>query len=386
MNIFQDALSTLKSEGLLRQINTVEGPCEKVIHVHGKRMLNLCSNNYLGLATHPKLKQAAQVAIEKYGLGSGGARLLGGASMLHEELENKIQAYRPLGKALLFNTGYMANMGIVTALGQILNTVYCDKSNHASLQEGLRLLDIPFERYRHGDLNHLEKLLLKQKDPEKSLVCSETLFSMDGDFADLNSLIALQKRFGFYLYVDEAHSTGGYGNLLDNLIKNIPEKLILMGTFGKAFGSFGAYVSAAPEIIDFLINKSRPFIFSTSLPPAVLGANIAALDLVNQEPERFESLKKVSAYALQKAVQLGLNKGLSQSHIFPIILGSNEKAILAAEKMQQSGYYTVPVRHPTVARGTARLRINWTSDWLLEEVDQLLNKLVDIQKEINPSV
>ena len=384
MNLFHIALEKLRAENLLREIITPDGPCDKYVMVKGKSLLNLCSNNYLGLAKHSSLQESAKQAIETYGTGTGGARLLSGASPLHIALEEKVKAFRPFqltsssSKALLFNTGYMANLGAIQSLGSIFKAIYSDKANHASLHDGLRLLTIPFERYKHNDLNHLEKLLEKQTEPELSLVCSETLFSMDGDFADLKGLLDLQKRFGFYLYLDEAHSTGCYRNLVEPFMQSCPEKLILMGTFGKAFGSFGAYIIASPEIIDYFINFNRPFIFSTSLPPAVLAANIAAIDLVLKEPERSEKLKNLAQFALNKAKELGLQTGLSQSHILPIILGSNERAVKAAEMLRDLGYFTLPVRYPTVPKGTARLRINLSSEWEIQEIDAMLGAVKSV--------
>jgi 8-amino-7-oxononanoate synthase len=368
MNPFDASLNEWREQDRLRSLTALDGLPGKYVLREGRRCLNLSSNDYLGLAGHPAVKQAAADAALSGGAGAGGSRLLGGGLPLHRELEVEVERMRPLGKALLFNTGFMANLGVIQALAPVLGPVFSDKLNHASVAEALRSAPGSFHRYRHRDMTHLETLLSAHLKPgsgaQPGLVCSETLFSMDGDFAPLRELLALQARFGFYLYLDEAHSTGCYPDLAGEALAagaqggSAPDRVILMGTFGKAYGGFGAYVAGPAPAIDFLVNAARSFIFSTALPPAVAGAALAALRTAEAEPWRRETLAENSAYARGLFRSRGFDIGASESHIVPVIAGSNRAALRLSEALFHAGYHAPPVRHPTVAEGTARLRIN----------------------------
>lgn len=377
---FGSALEGLREKHLLRSLSACEGLPGKYIEREGRRCLNLGSNDYLGLSGHPAVKKAAADAALRHGAGAGGSRLLGGGLALHRELEAAVAAYRPLGKALLFNTGFMANLGVIRALAPLLGPVFSDKLNHASVADALRAGPEPFHRYRHRDMRHLEILLKKhlQGDaigPEggPGLVCSETLFSMDGDFAPLGELLALQARYGFYLYLDEAHSTGCYPVPMAEALRAgaASGRIILMGTFGKAFGGFGAYVAGPSGAIDYLVNSARAFIFSTALPPAVLGAALAALETAGRESWRREKLAETAAAARALFQSRGLDIGSSESHIIPVIAGSNRAALRLSAALFHAGYHAPPVRHPTVPEGRARVRINLTSEMEVREMRPL---------------
>jgi len=340
--------------------------------------LNCASNNYLDLAGHPRIVAKAREALEEDGSGSGGSRLLGGNLPLHEILESAISKFRPLGSALLFNSGFQANVTLVPALGEALGGIFADKMCHASVAEGLRLASssVNFHRFRHNDLNHLEDLLKKHQPAGGGLVVTETLFSMDGDFAPLSDLAGLQRRFGFWLLLDEAHSVGGYPGL-ETQGWGMPERTVMMGTFGKALGSFGAYAAGPVELAEYLINFGRGFIFSTSLPPAVLGANLGALETLADPEESWRpgKLQKMADHARSVLQVRGLNLGASQSHILPIHLGTPEQAAQISAKLFDEGIHAPAIRPPTVPEGTSRLRLNITAAFTETDVNRLAEAL-----------
>jgi 8-amino-7-oxononanoate synthase len=388
-NPFHAALEAQRARGLYRQPVTLEGaPSKRVTRlVDGvpRSCLNLASNNSLDLAGHPRLVAAARAALEQCGTTSGGSRLLGGSLPLHEALERAVEAYRPEvphGRALVFNTGFQANLTVVSALGELLGGVFADKHAHASVAEGLRLLPrgLPFHRFAHGDVDHLETLLQAHQPAAGGLVVAETLYSMDGDTAPFEALCALQKRYGFWLLLDEAHSTGAWPRLHAQGLAGIPERTILLGTFGKALGSFGAYVVGAPEVREALVNFGRGFIFSTALPPAVLGANIAALEVVTDPAEawRTEKLAALSAFARAELQKRGLDTGASCGHIVPVLLGTAQKALAVSNALLSAGFHVPAIRPPTVPAGTARLRLSLTAAFNEAEVLGLVDAIAEV--------
>jgi 7-keto-8-aminopelargonate synthetase-like enzyme len=396
VNPFVNALADLAGEDRLRTLSAWEGLPGKYIMREGRRCLNLSSNDYLGLADHPQVKQAGAEAALRFGAGAGGSRLLGGGLPLHRELEHAVARLRPLGKALLFNTGFMANLGVIQALAPLLGPIFSDKLNHASVAEALRAAPKSFHRYGHRDMAQLESLLVRHlgagggsgkgvqgmegaggSPAPPGLVCSETLFSMDGDFAPLRDLLVLQARFGFYLYLDEAHSTGCYPEFVADALARGAEsgRILIMGTFGKAFGGFGAYVAGPAPVIDYLVNVARSFIFSTALPPAVVASALAALEVADAEPWRREKLAGIAAFTRKLFRERGFDIGASESHIVPVIAGSNRAAVRLSTAMFQAGYHVPPVRHPTVPEGRARLRINLTCGLETAEITALADEL-----------
>lgn len=383
MIAFETALADLGRRDRLRSRADLDGLPGKWVTREGRRCLNLGSNNYLGLAQHPSVKRAAAEAALEFGAGAGGSRLLGGGLPLHRDLEAAVAAMRPMGpscppgKALLFNTGFMANLGALQALAPLAGPVFSDRLNHASAAEALRALPGKYHRYRHADMTHLEALLEKHlpgvpggggprgpsapKGP--GLVVSETLFSMDGDIAPLEGLLALQRKYGFFLYLDEAHSAGCRPDLAEAALAGaLPGRLLLMGTFGKAYGGFGAYLAGPGPVIDWLVNSARSFIFSTALPPATAAAALEAIRTAEREPWRRERLSEAAGRTRADFRRRGLDTGASESHILPVIAGSDAAAVALSEALFRDGFHAPPVRHPTVPEGTARLRINLTSE------------------------
>ncbi len=379
---FAEALRALGQEALLRNRTHREGPCSRHILLDGKRYLNFSSNDYLGLASHPALRRASRSAIPIWGTGSGGSRLLGGGMALHAELEKKISAFRGTEDALLFNCGFMANTGLLQALAPAFSLVLSDRLNHASVMDGLKASPIPFRRYRHGDLNHLESLLHQSGAPDTVLVVSETVFSMDGDRVDLPALMRLQRRLGFHLLLDEAHSVGCEDNMPEALNQGIKPRQIIMGTFGKALGSFGAYVAGTSPLIEFLVNKSRSFIFTTAVPPAVLAASSEGLAIAQRESWRRHKLEALSEYTRRLFLQRGLPFGKSSSQIIPILVGSNRRALEAASCLRERGLYVVAIRHPTVPQGTARIRCNITAAMEESDLELLADTAADILERL----
>src|SRR3990167_5543633 len=302
---FKEYLEQLQSKNLLRFLRTVESDQGPEIIFEGKKYINFSSNNYLGLANHPYLKQAAIEAVEKYGTGSGASRLITGSMSLHEELEKKIAAFKGTESALIFNSGTQANMGAIPALVGENDFIFSDELNHASLIDGYRLSKAKIEVYRHGDVGHVGALLAappnkgvassaptqispidgRSQGSPLRIIITDSIFSMDGDIAPLPEIMALAKKYDCLVYVDEAHGTGVFGKSGKGVVEHFGidpknHRLIQMGTLGKALGSFGAYIAGSKDLIDFLINKARTFIFSTSLPPAVLAASKAAIELI----------------------------------------------------------------------------------------------------------
>ncbi|MEZ5538656.1 MAG: 8-amino-7-oxononanoate synthase [Pseudomonadales bacterium] len=338
------------------------------------------SNDYLGLAQHPALKKALCAAAEKYGSGSGASHLLGGHSAPHQQLEEELTAFTGRERALLFSTGYMANLGVLTALLQKGDCVLQDKLNHASLLDGGLFSGADFRRYLHSDINSLEKHLTRCAD-KKVLVATDGVFSMDGDIAPLPELAVLCQQHQALLMVDDAHGFGVLGkngagscehfSLSQNAVP------ILMGTFGKALGSFGAFVAGSNDLIEMLIQFARPFIYTTALPPAQTAATSSALGLLKTESWRREKLQNNIAFFKQQAAQRQLALQDSPTAIQPLLIGSSVRVMQIDKQMRQRGFLVGAVRPPTVADNAARLRITLSAIHEEKDMAHLLDAIVD---------
>ena len=327
---FDDELELLRQADLFRRIRSVCGAQEGRVTLDGRDTVLLCSNNYLGLATHPRLKEAAIKAIERYGTGSGAARLVSGTMELHLELERRMAAFKGTEAALVFNSGYAANTGIIPALVGRGDMVFSDRLNHASIVDGILLSRAKIVRYPHNDMKALEQLLFSADSAGRKLIVTDGVFSMDGDLAPIRELISLKRQYGAMLMVDDAHGTGviGASGKGSAELWGISEGIDLqMGTLGKALGSFGAYVAASRTLIDVLVNRARSFIYSTSLPPAVIAASIAALELVESD-EGSLLRKQLAAHAEKfrnELGALGFDTMGSVTHIVPVFVGEAKK-------------------------------------------------------------
>ncbi|MFC5712923.1 8-amino-7-oxononanoate synthase [Thalassorhabdus alkalitolerans] len=337
-------------------------PLEKGwIRRNGKLMLNFSSNDYLGLAGHPEVKQGALQAIHDYGASASSSRLIVGSHPLYEETEQAITSWKQRDSALIVHNGYTANVGAISALASRNAVVYSDKLNHASIIDGIVLSRAKKRRYNHNDMNHLESLLKKDKDIENKIIITDSLFSMDGDFAPLEDIVTLKKHYGAFLIVDEAHSSGIYGPFGRGYSyqQKVDEEIdLFVGTCGKALGSFGAYVVADQIVIQYLVNKMRSFIFSTGLPPSVLGAIQASITLVQKDEERRRNLLQKSKLVRSILTEAGFNTCLSDSHIVPILTGDNETTLTFSSLLMEEGISAVAIRPPTVPPGEARIRLS----------------------------
>ena len=384
-NFIESALERLKQEGLYRKLRRVDGEQGATLSVNGREVLNLCSNNYLGLANHPALREAAKQAIDRYGCGSAASRLISGNMTLHEELEEKIAALKGTEAALVFNSGFQANAGIIPALVGEGDLIFSDALNHASLIDGCRLSRAKTVVYPHLDLDRLEQGLRDAPSNGRKLIVTETLFSMDGDEAPLDGIVDLAERYGAMVMVDEAHATGVFGPSGAGVVGKLglTERIsVQMGTLGKALGGFGAYVAGSRALREFLINRCRSFIFTTSLPPAVLATAIAAIDLLYKEPQRRLALWH-NARAMKEGLRkLGFSLGQSQSQILPLIIGDAEKCMTLSDKLLEKGLFVQGIRPPTVPPGTARLRITLMATHTHEHLHEALAAFQEVKDEM----
>ncbi|WP_041969581.1 8-amino-7-oxononanoate synthase [Geobacter sp. OR-1] len=361
MQGFRRELDLLKDQGLYRQLRLMESEQGSRVTMNGRQLLLLCSNNYLGLATHPALKEAAINAIERYGTGSGAARLVSGNMELHESLEKRIARFKGTEAALLFNSGYAANTGIIPALVGRGDTVYSDRLNHASILDGALLSRARLVRYPHNDPAALRRLMGKSGNNGRKLIVTDGVFSMDGDIARLEELVSIKREFGALLMVDDAHGTGvlGEGGRGSAELYGVAADVdIQMGTLGKALGSFGAYAAARQELIDYLVNTSRSFIFSTSLPPAVVAASLAAIDLVDGDEGAVlrTRLQRNCTLFRERLVAAGFELSGSSTQIVPIMVGDAALTMEYTRLLLNEGYFVQGIRPPTVPAGTCRLR------------------------------
>ncbi len=362
--IFEQELSRLKDAGLYRCLSLIQSPQGPKVKINGTEVILLCSNNYLGLANHPKIKQAAIQAVEKYGFGSGASRLVSGNMELHAELEQRLARFKGVEAALVFNSGYHANIGIISALVGRGDVIFSDKLNHASIVDACILSRAEVKRYPHRDLDTLERLLKNASrithHASRKLIVTDGVFSMDGDIVPLKGLSELADKYDCMLMVDDAHATGvlganGKGTLEHFNIDN--PNIIQMGTLGKAFGCFGAYVAGSKKFVDYLINKARSFIYTTSLPPSTCAAGIAALDIVENEPQLRQDLWDRVVYFRTELKQAGFDTLKSETQIIPILIGEPENAVRISRDLLDKGIFTQAIRPPTVPEGTSRLRI-----------------------------
>jgi glycine C-acetyltransferase len=387
LSAFHEELEFLKKRGLYRTTRLVEGAQRSRVTLDGREVVMLCSNNYLGLADHPLLKEAAIKAVEKYGVSSCASRLVSGTMELHEELEANIASFKGTDAALVFNSGYAANTGIIPALAGRGDIIFCDRLNHASIVDGCLLSRASLARYPHNDMEALRRLLEENETKGRKLIVTDGVFSMDGDLACLPKLVELKNEFGAMLMVDDAHGTavlGKCGRGTAEYFDLLSEIDIHMGTLGKAFGSFGAYAAASADTIAFLINKARSFIFSTSLPPAVLAISIAALELVtSQEGASLRKrLKGNSEYFRSALRKEGFDTMGSETQIVPVYAGEPETVMEFSRIVLDNGVYAQGIRPPTVPAGTCRLRCTMMATHTRADLDQSLEAIIKAGRQV----
>ncbi len=368
-------LRRLTEAGLYRKMRRVDGEQGPTLILDGREVINFSSNNYLGIANHPALCEAAKAAIDAYGCGSGASRLISGNMALHEALEEKIAVFKGTEAALIFNSGFQANTGVIPALVGQEDVVFSDSLNHASIIDGCRLSRARVVVYSHCDAEQLEQMLKQAPNRGRRLIVTESLFSMDGDEAPLKEIVELGERYGAMVMVDEAHATGVVEPNGAGLIAELglgDRVLVQMGTLGKALGGFGAYVAGSKVVREFLINRCRGFIFTTSLPPAVMAMGIAAVELVRNEPERRRTLRHRCQQMREGLTNLGFTLGNSGRQILPLIVGDAGACMKLSERVLSRGVFAQGIRPPTVPPGTSRLRIALMATHTAEQIETAL--------------
>lgn len=371
-------LDQQKQHQLYRQRAIVEGPQGVLLHIAGKQYLNFCSNDYLGLANHPQVIEALTQGAREYGVGSGASHLINGHSRAHHQLEEELAAFVGRPRALLFSTGYMANLGVISALLGRGDAVFEDRLNHASLLDGGLLSQARLQRYQHADGADLQAKLSASKAKQK-LICSDGVFSMDGDIAPLDELIKQAKNHQAWLMIDDAHGLGTIGEngrgSLEVYGASREQVPILVGTLGKAFGTFGAFVAGDEVLIEYLIQRARSYIYTTALPPAVAEATRTSLRLITEEVWRREQLRSNVIYFKQCLTQIGVADTGSDTAIQPIMLGEVTRALALSERLKQQGILVSAIRPPTVPEGSARLRVTLCAEHSHAQIDQLIESL-----------
>jgi len=369
-------LAQLDRQDLKRALRTIEGAQGPEVTIDGRRVLCLCSNNYLGLANDPRLVRAAVRALEDSGTGAGASRLISGNMSAHDDLERSIAEWKGTEAALLFNSGYHASCGVIPVLAGKGDLILSDQLNHASLIDGTRLSHAEVRVYRHGDVVDAARKLADRDRFRRALLVTDTLFSMDADLAPLGDLVALARRADALLYVDEAHASGVLGATGRGALEHLglaDSRIVQMGTLGKALGSFGAYVASTRGVVELLLNAARSFVFTTALPPAVVAASRAALDVVREEPERRARLG-----ALARRLRSGLGAlgyrlaGEPEIPIVPVMIGEARPTMALAAALLERGVLASGIRPPTVPDGTSRIRVTLMATMTDEHVERAL--------------
>lgn len=381
MKFISDELRELEESGLYRRLRIVTSHQDAHITIGGKRYVSFSSNNYLGLATHPKVKEAAIEAIKKFGCGAGASRLIVGTMELHTRLEDRIAEFEGRPAAILFCSGYVANVGVITALVGKDDAVIIDRLNHASIIDAARLSGAKILVYPHKDMKKLESILKRYTEFRRKLIVTDTVFSMDGDIAPLPEIVTLAKKYDAITMVDEAHATGLFGENGRGIAEylGVSDQVdIILGTLSKTVGSLGGFVVGSPELISYLQNKARSFIYTTALPPAVCAASIAALDIIESEPNLRERFWDNVGFVKRHLEKMGFNLMGSQTHIIPVLIGDAKTTMEISRYLFENGILVPGIRMPTVPRGTARLRITT----MATHTHRDLTKLIEIMGEV----
>lgn len=374
----EEELGKLAAGDLDRHLRTHEGPQGAELQIERSWYANFGSNDYLGLAGDPRLTAAANIAADREGWGSGASPLVVGHARGHADLETSLAHFEGTQAALLFTTGYAANIGTITALVGPGDVVFSDALNHASIVDGCRLSKAEIRVYPHGDAKALGALMTAAAGFRRRLIVTDGLFSMDGDFAPLPALAELADKHDCMLAVDEAHATGVFGASGRGACEEfgIEERVdIHIGTLSKALGSIGGFVAGRRTLIDWLVNKARPYIFSTALPPAVAAASLTALEIVRDEPERRDELRERAAGLRESLEAAGWNIGPSASQIIPLVIGSPERTMTLAESLRKAGFLVPPIRPPSVPAGASRLRLSLSYTHTPETIEDLVEVL-----------
>jgi glycine C-acetyltransferase/8-amino-7-oxononanoate synthase len=383
--MFEHKLRALEQQHLLRHLRVIDSPPGPTVMIEGRPVILMASNDYLGLATHPALKQAAIEATERFGVGSGASRLISGTLRPHQELERTLADFKRTESALVFASGYSANIGLIPALIDSTGLILADRLSHASLIDGSRLSGADLRVFRHGDMRQLHALLGRRPPRRETLIVTEGIFSMDGDAAPLAEMADLAERYGAQLLVDDAHGTGvmgcgGRGTLEHyGVASRIP---FHMGTLSKAFGTCGAYIVGPASLTHYLVNRARSMMFSTALPPATAAAAAAAIRVLQTEPQRLRRLWANQRYFVESLRSLGFQLTQTVSPIIPVMIGNAQQAEAFAKRLLELGVYAPAIRPPTVPKDTSLIRATVTSEHTPELLDQVLAAFATAGEEL----
>lgn len=374
-------LDFIKENNLYREIKYLSKPQDKFTIIDNKNVLLMSSNNYLGLCNNEEVKQSSINALNKYGLGAGGSRLTTGSYILHKELEEKIAKFKNEESSLIFNTGYMANLGVISAICDENYYIFSDELNHASIIDGCRLSKAKTIIYKHNDMYDLEEKI-KEINPKYGVIVTDSVFSMDGDICNLPKIIEISNRYNLLTIVDDAHATGVIGKSGRGSSEYFNLKPdITIGTLSKAIGSEGGFVCASSDIIDYLKNKARSFIFSTALSPSIIAGSIKSIDIIEKNQTLVKKLQSNVKYMVKGLKSIGFDTK-SLTPIIPILIGEEKIALKFSEKLLEEGIYIPAIRYPTVKKGEAILRLTLMSTHDFEDLDFALNKIKEIKKDL----
>lgn len=383
-DFFRDEINDLKKKGLYRELKTIEGEQDSSVIMDGKRVLMFSSNNYLGLANHPGLKQASVDAVLCYGAGSGASRLISGNMEIHRILEKELALFKGTERALLFSSGYHANVGVISALTGEGDLILSDALNHASIIDGCRLSKAEVQVYKHANMDSLEGMLKGSSRFRRRLIITDSVFSMEGDIAPLPDIVDLAEKYSARVMVDDAHGTGVLGEKGKGAIEHFGlwgRVEIQMGTLGKALGSFGAYIAGSKDLIDYLANKARSLLYTTALPPSVCGAALAALKILGEKPDLISQLRHNTTYFRKGMRDVGYPIPEGETPIIPLVFRDPSVTMEMAQSLLDEGVYVQGIRPPTVPEGTSRLRITLMATHTKEQLDFSLSAFEKIGRK-----
>lgn len=379
-------IESLREQGLFNIIRTIEGPQGGWFTVDGKKVLNLCSNNYLGFADHPKLKEAAKKAVDEYGVGPGAVRTIAGTQSIHLELEKKLAEFKHAPACIVFQAGFTANTAVIPAITGDGDIIFSDELNHASIIDGCRLSKARVVRYAHNDKEDLRKQIREHKDSaRRMLIITDGVFSMDGDIAPLPEIVEVADEFGAMVMVDDAHGEGVLGDSgrgIANHFKLEGKVEVEVGTLSKAFGVMGGFITGPAVLIDYLKQRGRPFLFSTGLTPADTAAAIAAIDVLLESDEPVKRLWDNAAYFQKGLKAAGFDTGHSQTPITPVMLGEAKLASDFSKRLFEKDIFAQSISYPTVARGKARIRCMLSAAHTKEDLDFAVARFTEVGKEL----
>jgi glycine C-acetyltransferase len=385
LDFLNNEIQALKEQGLFINIRTIESAVGAWIQVDGKRVLNLCTNNYLGFANHPKLKEAAKKAIDDYGVGPAAVRSIAGTQTLHRQLEQKLAAFKGVEDTISVQSGLLANQAVIPTITTADDVIFSDELNHASIIDGTRLSKAKVVRYKHNDMADLEAKLKSEPAARNRLIITDGVFSMDGDVAPMKEIVEIAEKYDALTMADDAHGEGVLGRAGRGIADHFGlhgRVDIEIGTLSKAFGVVGGYIAGKKAIVDYLRQRARPFLFSSAVTPADIAACIAAVDILAESGELVEKLWANTKYFKEKMKALGFDLGQSATPITPVMIGDTHKARALSQKLFENGVFTMAIGFPTVAKGKERLRVMISATHSTEDLDFAVKAFEKVGKEV----